>query len=175
MSPAAMYSLQRSTLRRKVLAPRPGMNLELARFGLGGLAPQCRAQSRREFPLQRSNVAQRPVVGAPRTLARHVGGGDDVDLMPQVIKGQQPIEEHQLGVGQRQVIFRMLANLFQLADHVVGKVSDRARGEWRQSRNAGGPVLPQQSLHHLENVVLHHFAPASALNLDRSLAGFTRM
>ena len=30
-------------------------------------------------------------------------------------------------------------------------------------------MLPQQSLHHLENVFLRDFAPASALNLDRSL------
>ena len=54
--------------------------------------------------------------------------------MTQVIKSQQAIEEHQFGIGQVQVIFRVLADFFQLPHHVVGKVSYRSSRKRRQAR-----------------------------------------
>ena len=92
-----------------------------------------------------------------------------------MIERQQPVEEHQLGVGQLQIILRMLADLFQLPHHVVGKISNRSRGERRQSRHARRAMLAQQPLHHLKNVFLHYFAPAPALDLNLPCRALTRM
>ena len=66
--------------------------------------------------------------------------------MTQVIEGQQAIEEHQYRQSGREVIFGVLADIFQLPHRVVGKVSDRAGGERRQARVRGGTMLPQQLL-----------------------------
>ncbi len=147
------------------------MHLEFAKRRVGGFTPERGAQSCGEFPLQRRNVAKRAVIGAARAFAGHVGGGDNVDLVAQVIERQQPIKKHEFGIGQCQVIFAMLANFFQLAHHVVREIPDRACRERRQPGNAGWAMLAQQPLHHLENVVLDDFATPSALDFNRSLVG----
>ena len=89
-----------------------GMHLEFARNAFGRFLPQPRAEARREFALQCSDVAERAIVGAARSFTRNVGGGDNVNLMPQMIERQQSVEEHQFGIGQFQIILRMLANIF---------------------------------------------------------------
>ena len=142
-------------------ASRAGMNLELAGLALCRFAPQRRAQSRRQFSLQSGNVAQRAVVGAPRTLARNIGRGHDVNLMAQMIERQQAIEEHQFGIGQQQVIFRVVADLFQLADHVVGKISNRACRKRRQSRNACRADAPAATASRPERCCLERLRAAA--------------
>ncbi len=146
------------------------MNLESARHCFGGLAPRNGRKSRGQFPFQNSDVAKRPVVRSAWALARHVGSSDDVDLVSQMIERQQSIEKHEFGVGQVQIILRVLAYFFQLPNHVVSKISNGSRREWRQSLYARGTMFAQQALHHLKNIFLHNLAPASALNLDRPLA-----
>ena len=94
------------------------------------------------------------VIGLARTLARHVSGGDDVDLVAQVIECQQTIEKHQYAIGQGKIIFGVFADIFQLPHCVVSEVAHRARGERRQPGHRGGTMLPQQFLDDLDRVSL---------------------
>ena len=99
-----------------------------------------------------------------------------MNLMSQVIEGQQSVEEHQLRIGQRQIILRVLADLLHLPHHVVGKVPNRARCEWRQPRDASRALLPQQPLQHLENIFVTLLDSARSgelpsLNLHSSAGG----
>ncbi len=95
-----------------------------------------------------------------------------MNLMAQVIEGQQTVKEHQLRIGQSQIVFARAPDVFQLPDHVVGEVSDSAGGERRQA----GARLPDDaarnsSLTHLENIALAFFAqrlPRVALPLRRA-------
>ena len=110
----------------------------------------------------------RPVVGAARTLARHIGGGNDVDLVAQVIEGQQAVEEHQYAVGQGKIIFGMFADIFQLPHCVIGEVAHRACGEGRQPGHSGGAMLPQQFLDDLDRVSLALFFASCRAALSMS-------
>ena len=60
----------------------------------------------------------------------------------------------------------MLADLFQLPHHVVGKISDGPGGERRQPRHRRRLMLAQQQLHELEDISFVPFAPPSAFNFD---------
>jgi hypothetical protein len=53
-------------------------------------------------------------------------------LVAQMIEGQQPIEEHELGVRTGKVVFSVFTNVFQLADDVISEVSDGSGSKWRQ-------------------------------------------
>ena len=64
------------------------MHFELAAFLLRFL-PRRRAQSGRQTLLDGRNVFQRAIVGALRSLGCDIGRGDDVDLVPQVIKASR--------------------------------------------------------------------------------------
>ena len=97
---------------QKALALGAGMHLQLACLGFRRFAPECRGESRGQLALQCSNVAKGAIIGAARSFANNVGGRYNVNLMPQMIESQQPVEEHQLGVGQLQIILRTLADLF---------------------------------------------------------------
>ena len=72
---------------------------------------------------------------------RNVRRSHDMNLVAQVVKGQQAIEEHQFTIRQREIVFRPLANIFQLPHYVVGKITDRSGGEWRQSGHQGRLVF----------------------------------
>ena len=86
-----------------------------------------------------------------------------MNLMPQVIEGQQPVEEHQDAVGQREVILGMLADILQLPHGVVGEVAYRARRERRQPRHRCGAMLPQQFLDDLNRASLAFLLPLASL------------
>ena len=89
-----------------------------------------------------------------------------MNLVAQVVKGQQAVEEHQFTIRQRKIVFRMLADLFQLPHYVVGKITNRSGGERRQAGDRGRLVLAQQQLYELEHVSFVPFAVPSAFNLD---------
>ena len=131
-----------------------GVNFQFALSRPRGFAPVRRPQSRSQFLFQRCNVLRSPVIGLARTFARHIGGGNDVDLVAQMIERQQAIEKHQYAVGQGKIIFGVFADIFQLPHCVVGEVADRARGERRQPGHGGGTMLPQQFLDDLNRVPL---------------------
>ena len=142
--------------------------------GRRSFVPVRRPQSRSQFLFQNRNVRGGAVISPARTLARHIGSGDDVNLVAQVIERQQAVEKHQHAVGQGKIIFRMLADIFQLPHRVVGEVSHRARGERRQPGHDRGTMLPQQFLDDLNRAALallfllaalHHNVSARAPHL----------
>ena len=92
-----------------------------------------------------------------------------MNLVAQMIKGQQPVEEHQLAIRQREVVLGVLANLFQLAHHIVGKIANGPGSERRQPRHRGRLMLAQQFLHHLKHVALAMLPPPAAFDLDGRL------
>src|SRR5512142_394694 len=96
----------------------------------------------------------------------HVGSRDDMNLVPQVIERQQAVEEHQGAVGQLEIILRVIADVFQLADNVVGTKTNRARKERRQARNVGRLVFLKKVLRDLEDVAGSFLAFAPALQDD---------
>jgi hypothetical protein len=65
----------------------------------------------------------------------------------------------------------MLTNVFQLADHVIGEVSDRSGSERRQPRNGCRAVLAQQTLDDLKDVAVNRLTLAATRNLDFPLGG----
>ena len=56
-----------------------------------------------------------------------------MNLVAEVIEGQQSVEEHQFAIWQREIVLGMFANRFHLANHVVRKIADRSGSEWRQA------------------------------------------
>ena len=83
-----------------------------------------------------------------------------------MIERQQPVEKHQYAVGQRKIILGMLADIFQLPHRVVGEVTHRARGKWRQPGHGRGTMLPQQFLDDLDRAALALLLSLAALHHD---------
>jgi hypothetical protein len=94
----------------------------------------------------------------PGTLARNVGGGDDVNLMAQVIESQHAIEEHQHTIGQGKIVLGVLADSFQLANRVVGDVANGTGGETWQFRERRWMMLPEQLFQDWQHGTLALFA-----------------
>jgi hypothetical protein len=128
--------------------------------------PMCRTQSRRQLFFQDSNVGGGPVISLARTLARDIDRGNNVDLMSQMIEGQQPIEKHQYAVGQRKIIRGMFTDIFQLPNRVICEVAHRARGKWRQPGHGSGTMLPQQFLDNLDRAALALLLSFATLHYD---------
>src|SRR6476469_1306137 len=90
--------------------------------------------------------------------------------MPHVIKREQPVKEHQVAVGNLQVVFGDDRELFYLADCVVGKESDSACGKWRQSGQVRWSMLAQKAVQNLEYVAFLLRLFAVALDCDLAAA-----
>src|SRR5690349_7913774 len=95
-----------------------------------------------------------------------MGGGNDVDLVPDVIEGQQAVEKHQDRVGNPQVVFRQLGQPLQLTHSIMRQKAYSAGGKWRQARNEGGFMLLQQAVQHLENVSFQLLLFTALFNRD---------
>ena len=133
-----------------------GAGLELC-IGTPGRAPRLhikrceRFPANGEFALDLSDVAKGAGVGGSGRLGGHVGGGDDVNLVAEMIEGENAIEEHEDTVGDVEIVFSMLANFFELANDVVGAVADGSGGERRKAFDVGGTVLMEEFLDDLED------------------------
>src|SRR5580704_10472132 len=123
----------------------------------------CRTQTSGQLLFEDCNVSECTIVGSSRALARNIGSGDDMNLMVQVIESQEAIEEHQHTIRQSKIILGLLANFLQLADGVIGKITDSAGGKWRQARNRRRTMPPEQLFQHGQHVALAMFASLSAL------------
>ena len=75
-----------------------------------------------------------------------------MDLVPQVIEGEQAVEEHQHAVGDIEVVLGALADFFKLANDVVGEVSNGSPGKRRPAFVLRHAVLAQQRLERRENI-----------------------
>src|SRR5580704_13690639 len=131
----------------------------------------CRTQTGGQLLFEDCDVSECAIVGSSRALPRNVGSGDDMNLVAQVIKSQEAIEEHQLTIRQSKIILGMLANFFQLADGVIGKIADGAGSERWQAGNRCRAMLAQQLFQHGQHVALALFAGASALQHNILAAG----
>src|SRR5271166_1932376 len=60
----------------------------------------------------------------------------------------------------------MLANVFQLTDDVVSKISDGSRGKWGKSRHRGKLVGAQGLFHYLKNIARTLFGTRVAFHLN---------
>ena len=74
-----------------------------------------------------------------------------MDLVAQVIEGEDTIEEHQDTVGDIKIVFGVVADIFQLANDVIGAIADGSGGEGREAFNLGGPMLVEKFLDDLED------------------------
>src|SRR5580704_3429728 len=106
--------------------------------------PMRRAQARSQLLFEDHNVSECPIIGSSRALARNIGRGDDMNLMVQVIESQEAIEEHQHTIRQSKIILGLLANFLQLADGVIGKISNSAGSKRWQASDRRRTMLPQQ-------------------------------
>src|ERR671922_298678 len=113
---------------------------------------------------------QRTIVGPFRALLGHIGGRNNVNLTPQVIKGENSIKKHELAIGQREIIGGVLSDTLQLPHHIVGKIPDRSSREGRQSRHDRRPMLSQQHLQELEYVAGPALATLPSLQHNFSAA-----
>ena len=68
----------------------------------------CLRMPRDQLALNRLYVGQRAIVGFARRLGLHISGGDDVQLVPQMIEGQQPVVEGEDAIGQLEIVFGVL-------------------------------------------------------------------
>jgi hypothetical protein len=88
------------------------MNLQFPFGAARSRLPLRWTQSSSQLFLQHFNVSHRAVIRLSRTLPRNVGAGDDVDLVPQMVEGQQPVEKHQRAIGKLQIILGARSNIF---------------------------------------------------------------
>ena len=75
-----------------------------------------------------------------------------MDLVVEVIEGEDAIEEHQDAVGDVEVVLGVVADVFELADGIVGAIADGSGGKGRQAFDVSGTVLAQEFLDDLEDV-----------------------
>src|SRR5277367_4424923 len=119
-------------------------------------------QSRRQLFLNYSNVCNRAIIRMARALAGHVRHGDDMNLVPEMIKGQQAIKEHHGAIGKMKIVFGVIADFFQLPDTIVSKVTYCARSKRGQSRNARRTVRLQKFFEDLHRPSLALFTALAA-------------
>ena len=68
-----------------------------------------------------------------------------------MIEGEDAVEEHQDAVGDVEIVFGMVAYVFQLANDVVGAIADGSGGEGRQAFDLGGAVLVEEFFDDVED------------------------
>ena len=74
-----------------------------------------------------------------------------MNLVAEVIEGEDAVEEHQDAVGDVEVVFGAVADVFELADDVVGTIANGSGGEGRQTFDLRRPVLAKQCLDDFED------------------------
>src|SRR5271170_6579119 len=106
--------------------------------------PMSRTQTGGQLLFEDYNVGDRAIVGPSRALARDICVCDDMNLMPQVIEGQQAIEEHQHTIRQRKIVLGVFTDSFQLANRVISEITNCAGGERWQPGDCRRAMLPEQ-------------------------------
>src|SRR5688572_23645753 len=81
-------------------------------------------------------------------MPAYIGGGNNMDLMPQVVEGQQAIKEEEAAVRHMQIVFCRTGNALKLAHKIVSYKTDSAGSEGRQIGHVRGTVLAQKFAEH---------------------------
>ncbi len=102
--------------------------------------------------LDAGNVAEGASVGEFGSFAGEVGGGDDVDLVAEMIEGEDAIEKHKDAVGDIEIVDGEGSDVFEAADDVVGAIADGSGGEGRKAIHGGGTVSLEEFLDDVEDV-----------------------
>src|SRR5580692_9323312 len=84
----------------------------------------------------------------------------------------QAVEEHEHAVGDVEVVFGMLSDVFETADDVVGAVTDGSGGEGRQAFHGGRAMLLEEFLDDGENIAGAFLHLAAALDGNVGAARF---
>ncbi len=71
-----------------------------------------------------------------------------------MVEGQHFMEEHEAGVGQAQIVFRLLGDALDLPHYIVGEEAHSAGSEWRQSCNVSRLMAAEEFLHQRKDVAL---------------------
>src|SRR6185312_5644523 len=123
-------------------------------------------QRLRELLFNAGNVTHGAGIGLLGRLVAHIGRGNDEDLMPNVVKRQQPVKEHEHAVRQFEVVFGSLREFFQLAHGIVRKEADGAGGERRQSGKVSRFVLTQQAVQNFKGIAFKLLARLTLFQRD---------
>jgi hypothetical protein len=95
-----------------------------------------------------------------------------MDLVAQVVEGEDAVEKHEHAVGDVEVVFCLLSDVFEAADNVVGAITDGSGGEGRQAFHGGGTMLLEEFLDDGKNVAGAFLDLAAALDGDAGAARF---
>ena len=125
-----------------------------------------------ELFLDTGDVFQGAVVGGFGCFAGDVGRGHDVDLVAEVIEGEDAVEEHEDAVGNVEIVGGVFTDIFETADDVIGAIADGSGGEWREAFEGGGTMQVQEFLDDVEDVASAAFGLAAA---DDGDVGATRL
>ena len=104
MSPAAMYSLARLTLAMNSSCEVLACTLIAWLLPVADQPSGCLCMPLTSLRSRASMSASGAVVGFARRFGPHVGGGDDVQLVPQVIESQQAVVKGEDAIGQLQIV-----------------------------------------------------------------------
>ncbi len=147
-----MYSLARFYDLRELFLIGACLDFKLRVLLGGDCLPMKGPQTALQLLFQHGNIGDSAIVGAARAFAGNIRHCDDVDLMAEVIEGEQAVEEHQDAIGNGQVVLRMFADVFQVADDIVSKVADGASGEGREAGDRSWTMLAQLFLQDFEYI-----------------------
>ena len=132
-------------------------------------APVCRLPSRGQLLFNARDIFHGTLVGNSRTFLRDVRRRHYMDLVPQVIEGEHPIEKHQDTIGNIEVIGGVLSDLLEATHHVIGAIADGAGGERRQAFHCRWAMLLQEFLDYSENISRAPLDFLSAATFDHDL------
>ena len=79
-----------------------------------------------QLAFQSLNVGEGVVIGFTWRFVADVGSRNNVELMLEVIKGQQPVVESEDAVRQVDVSFCRFGEPLKLADHVISEITHTA-------------------------------------------------
>src|SRR5215469_6326196 len=94
-----------------------------------------------------------------------------MDLVMQVVEGEDAVEKHQDAVGNLEIVFGAVSDVFQATHDVVGAIANGSGRKRRQAFDRGGAVLAQEFLDGLEGVSGAGFLFAATLDRDFGSAG----
>ena len=130
-----MYSLVFSTARRKSRGPGAWLELRGRDFARVG---SCLGMDALSLRSRRSRRLSGVVVAGSVGRAARAHGDDDVDGFFDVVEGEDLVEEHEVGVGDVELVGGGFGERFDAAHDVVREEADGAGGEGRKAGEAGG-------------------------------------
>src|SRR5207248_3909727 len=83
--------------------------------------------------------------------------------MPQMVKSQQPVEEHEDCIRNAQFVLRQRWKALELPNHVIRQKSHRTAGEWWKTFDVCWAMLPQEFANYRKQGRVAGFATCAAV------------